>query len=172
MTDVTVRGGLVEGYVSLITLKEMNNGRWQWVREGGKIEGGREGGREGLNYVLLGTHMAVDMVNLDCVCGVTPLYREWRMSHMHNHTSVDPPLYFLICPYIPVCIHCIVCIWISWPTFPPWGGKWPAELVLSEGWPHVRLCGRVKIETVTHTNTQTLDRRLCFMLNGFYNPVE
>lgn len=36
-----------------------------------------------------------------------------------------------------------------------WAGRRPAELVLSEDWPHVGLCGRVKIGTHTPTHTQT-----------------
>lgn len=43
--------------------------RWREGERGIKLKGERYEG-------LLGTHMAVDMVNLDCVCGVTPLYRE------------------------------------------------------------------------------------------------
>lgn len=80
-------------------------------------------------------------------------------------------LYVQYILYIP-CVYAVSVYLDSLAYFPwAWAGTQPAALVLSEDWPHVGLCGRVKIETHTHRHW-TGGLGCVFLLNGFKTPVE
>lgn len=114
-------------------------------------------------------HMAEDVVNLDCVCVVTPPYTE--LERLHKYAGFYSFFYIFSSIYcISVCIH--VCEYLDFVAYFPRveAGSGPAVL-LSEDWPHVGLCGRVKIETDTRRHW-TGGFRLWILLHGFKTPVE
>ena len=97
---------------------------------------------------------------------------------MHMVSNVHASLYFPMYTIYTLfqCVHNVCVCLDSLAYFPwAWAGSRPAELVLSEDWPHVGLCGRVKIEADTHAYIHTdtgQGFRLCVLLNSFKAPAE